>query len=720
MSSTKDNDHGHHIHTQGGSYVEGGVHTDGGDFVARDKVIGGDVVYGNKVSITITGLFQRISTPSPEQQLENRARMLAKVQRIWIVGLLEWSVERQARIELELVERPDAVHIPFNAEVQELNQPPRKVARNTPITKVFDDLGSTLLILGAPGAGKTTLLLELARELITRAMDDERQPIPVIFNLSSWAARQLPLAVWMVDEMNTKYEVPRSVGTSWVKSNALLPLLDGLDEVRQDKRDACVQAINNYRQEHGLVPLAVCSRDADYEMITARLRLDGAIIVQPLTKEQVDGYLARAGDAGSRLRSAFQSDAALWELATSPLMLRIMVLAYDGMSSTAFPAGGSLEERRRHLFGVYVDRMFQRRGTTADYTANQTILWLAWLARKMVQSDQSQFYIEQLQPSWLSLRTMRIYYSALVGLIGGLPWGIAAATGTLLHALVPWLVAYGQRPLIVIMIPIAIALEFALGALLFWLHGVTAQAALRLTRLPSRVIGMQVAVGLQEWQITKCRAADTTRLQHIRPVLKVGLSWRLGFLALIGGGIIGVVGALANEGLQEWINRQFVERGSEQSFVFPEFVAEVLEWGLPVGVALALLFGMQVGYVDEKNLSHQGIRRSLQNATQVGTIVAMVFGVTLGLISGFSYGLAQAVAWGSATWLAIGGFAGVQHYVLRFMLWRSGAIPWKYATFLDHASERILLRKIGGGYIFVHRLLMEYFASLDDQKSSSA
>ena len=29
------------------------------------------------------------------------------------------------------------------------------------------------------------------------------------------------------------------------------------------------------------------------------------------------------------------------------------------------------------------------------------------------------------------------------------------------------------------------------------------------------------------------------------------------------------------------------------------------------------------------------------------------------------------------------------------------------------AAERILLRKVGGGYIFVHRLLLDYFVSLD-------
>lgn len=41
-------------------------------------------------------------------------------------------------------------------------------------------------------------------------------------------------------------------------------------------------------------------------------------------------------------------------------------------------------------------------------------------------------------------------------------------------------------------------------------------------------------------------------------------------------------------------------------------------------------------------------------------------------------------------------------------------MPWIYPHFLDYAAERILLRKVGGGYIFVHRLLLEYFASADN------
>jgi hypothetical protein len=41
--------------------------------------------------------------------------------------------------------------------------------------------------------------------------------------------------------------------------------------------------------------------------------------------------------------------------------------------------------------------------------------------------------------------------------------------------------------------------------------------------------------------------------------------------------------------------------------------------------------------------------------------------------------------------------------------------PLDYVRFLDHCVKRVFLQRVGGGYIFVHRLLMEYFASSYEQ-----
>jgi hypothetical protein len=59
-----------------------------------------------------------------------------------------------------------------------------------------------------------------------------------------------------------------------------------------------------------------------------------------------------------------------------------------------------------------------------------------------------------------------------------------------------------------------------------------------------------------------------------------------------------------------------------------------------------------------------------------------------------------------------GGLAFLQYFVLRYFLSRTGRLPFKLIPFLDYCAERIFLRKVGGGYIFIHRYLMEHFAAL--------
>jgi hypothetical protein len=90
----------------------------------------------------------------------------------------------------------------------------------------------------------------------------------------------------------------------------------------------------------------------------------------------------------------------------------------------------------------------------------------------------------------------------------------------------------------------------------------------------------------------------------------------------------------------------------------------------------------------------------LSNVLQAGLVV----GLPVGLLAG----------------LYLGGLACIRHGVLRWLLWRAGSIPWNYPRFLDYAAEHILLRKVGGGYIFLHRLMLDYFANLETELGSHA
>lgn len=65
-----------------------------------------------------------------------------------------------------------------------------------------------------------------------------------------------------------------------------------------------------------------------------------------------------------------------------------------------------------------------------------------------------------------------------------------------------------------------------------------------------------------------------------------------------------------------------------------------------------------------------------------------------------------------------GGNDLIKHFILRIILWKNNSISWNYAKFLDYATEILFMQKVGGGYIFIHRMLMEHFANMKLDKMS--
>jgi DNA polymerase III delta prime subunit len=540
----------------------------------------------------------------------------------------------------------------------------RSLPSGVGIVAVFDQFGQALLILGAPGAGKTTLLLELARDLLDRADSDPEHPIPMVFDLSSWAVRRPPLDKWLVEELHDRYDVPRGIGRAWVTSDQVLPLLDGLDEVARAHRAACVEAINGFRDQHGLLPIAVCSRVADYHELGAQLHLQEAVLVQPLTRAQVTAYLKEAGRPLAGVRAALREDPQLWELLESPLLLSIVTLTYQGMPATAVRAMGSAEERRRHLFAGYVDRMLQRRVRPGSSTPPaQTRRWLGWLARSMRDRSQSVFYLEQLQPDWLPSRQRRL-----------------VTTGPAL----------------------ALGIATALIAFPFVLY-------------PSLVAGL--VIGILAWGRT------------IRPVEYVRWSRRgygRRFLVRFGWGLLPGLGFGSLLAFAE----SYTDEGVRIPLSLTDALAQILGFALITGLIAGTIGGfLPRGISPRQTTPNEGIRRSTRRALSIA-LLALAPAVITGLSgSGIPSQLSTIESlfirlMGMLLLLSIymvlllpillwaGGKASLQHFVLRRLLVRNRIAPWRYVEFLDEAADRLLLRKVGGGYVFVHRLLLDYFADL--------
>ena len=334
----------------GGTNIQAG----GGDVVGRDKIIYGDEVRGDK----------HVHLPPETIPLRHRRirdALADGVRSIWIQGILDEGIHQVARLELGLEHRPGAVRRPWVLARERPEQPPQELPAGTTIYDVWHQTGGSLLILGAPGAGKTFTLLELAQALLDAFSRDKREPVPLVFNLSSWARDGGALFDWLVEEMFLVYGVSRRYGPAWLQEMYYVLLLDGLDEVPEDKREACVRAIHTFKEKYGPVDLAVCSRAAEYEALDEPLETQGAVHIRPLSPAQVDAYLAAGGEALAGARAAVRDDPQLREMAQTPLMLNIIALTYHGRPATEMVDDGR-QERWQRLFGDYVARMFARKG----------------------------------------------------------------------------------------------------------------------------------------------------------------------------------------------------------------------------------------------------------------------------------------------------------------------------------------------------------------------
>ncbi len=67
--------------------------------------------------------------------------------------------------------------------------------------------------------------------------------------------------------------------------------------------------------------------------------------------------------------------------------------------------------------------------------------------------------------------------------------------------------------------------------------------------------------------------------------------------------------------------------------------------------------------------------------------------------------------------LVIGGlwFYGlklIKRFILHFVLWINGYIPWNYGRFLNYATTKLFLQKVDNRYRFIHIILQEHFANI--------
>lgn len=722
--------------------------------------------------------------PPAEARLRHNLGILLKnVETTWIKGVLEKSVHDAALLELGMELREDAVDNPWRMVMEKPDQSREEIPQGRKIKDIFDEANRLLLILGEPGSGKTTTLLRLARDLTAEVDEAFTQPVPVILNLSTWTNKQQPLDEWLVLELSNKYRVPKKDGKKWLQERRILPLLDGLDEVKVENRVACVEKINQLVDDYGLQGMVVCSRIKDYTDLEVRLAFYRAIYIQPLTSEQVDDYLNQAGEKLVRLRSTLQADEALQSMAQSPLILSIMSLAYEDAPAEGLnvPTLVTNEARRKHLFDTYVARMFSRRTGVNEYDVGQTKRRLARAAQNMQTHNQEILLIESLQPSWLSSPLWQWLYIISSRFINGV---LCSA----IYVIVFWaLLKYLWTPNTTIILGPTLVLTPFLGISIglidrlrmnwfhqhpdnmkrnfFWsfyykvlLTGYICSLIFGLLCTLTYIVSGALYYGriqadfdtpdlLGFGLIPKVILADLVPEDWFFPGLFFGLIFGTIFGLLFGlrrgrqslendiqtvealrwnrykalrGGLIGISSGLI---FGVYLGYQiafanWIQVGKLDSW--PSIPSDLLQisWvcSLAGGLIGAMLNGLQPEIIETKTAPNQGIGLSFRNATSSGLLIGLICGAG-GLFFGKGVALMVGLMFGLPIAFWYGGLDIIQHYTLRLIFIIQGHTPRNYARFLDYAVDLIFLQKVGGGYRFIHRMLLEHSAEMYEEKA---
>ncbi len=657
--------------------------------------------------------------PAPSRRDRNEKTLINAV---WteVDDRLRQSLHNAILIRLDMAEQRSQVSRPWDAELRTAEQRSKPLAPGTPIAEVFDrtDVGGKLLILGNPGAGKTTTMLDMAATLVQRANGDADEPIPVMVNLSSWQNSKQSFTDWLLNELKLKYGISAKLGQTWLSEKKLLPLLDGLDELPPARQAPVVQAINTWLQsEAGAPRLLVCSRIEEYELYAEKLDLNGAICLNPLTDEQLHDYLASL--QMESLWDTLQHDADLLALVRTPLLLSVTILANDDLDEKHLSQLQTTQERLDYLLDAYIGRRLHEPVASKAYlpgkqpTAQQTRHWLVWLARQLKTQSEDEFLIENIQPSTLKQKHRHINYIILFLVLRGLPLALTVLSAGIIVIFLRLSSLIDGNEMTSMPKPnFAWILSFLSTAFsLAWIIGIIIGLIINFESIHSiktieRLCFSQNAFKKFVFSFGKNQSFNLSMLKGI------------------------ILGFFFSVTIHLWGNdavKGSLENSVSISLPFAK-LSGIFWFGVTSGGLLGFCLGISNEMIDslkssmtQKEIPNSGIIQSIKNvpillilSTFLTTFIFCLFSLIAekdfsGLLSTIFLGL---VILPFLLVFSEGMLPFFQHLALRIILYFSREIPWNYARFLNHCTDRLLLQRVGGRYRFIHRLVQERFAAM--------
>ncbi|MDW3650702.1 MAG: hypothetical protein R8P61_26740 [Bacteroidia bacterium] len=335
------------------------------------------------------------------------------------------------------------------------------------------------------------------------------------------------------------------------------------------------------------------------------------------------------------------------------------------------------------------------------YPQKKTDKWLSWLAKNMQQQQQTIFMIEQLQSSWLTRKGDKRMY---------------------------WI--FNSFFEVLVFIPICIVNP---GMLITWLLGLIIWIFYVFFSNPKKIERAILPIGGVLDSKSNFMARNKYMFREIKNIIKE--RWIL--LTLIGiffGSVAGIVGSPSILVMEFYL---FFFIGFLLWIYLVCIVAMVIASSRMRKKMISDIAKAKSVFETDSLIPNYGIKKLKKDAFRngkngmfisgfVGAILIFVFSLSIGenVYDSLIYSLLGAIWAGFSIGLLVfyfksnSGIFVIRHYALRFYIYIRGYGPWNYERFLDYVVNDLqFMQQVGGGYIFIHRMLMEYFADLDENNA---
>lgn len=600
-----------------------------------------------------------------------------------------------------------------------------------------------LLILGEPGAGKSILLLRFALKLVKEAEKNINFPIPVILDLATWKKEDQTFKHWL--EQNLPYiggsfAISKEESIRLVKSNSLLLLLDGLDEIQEQFRNPCLKELQIYlrklrnSRKETLPEVILCSRISEY-LSADDAPVFATVEIQPLQPKDVEAILQSMAvnndESAIELQNVLKEYTHLYTAITSAFFLHILLNLYTQENKRLCFISDSKEILQKEIIEAYIQNELSK---LSDFPLDKIKKWLGWLAWKTKYVvGIGTFELADLQPQWAKREYI---FNGGFGLISGLVFGpvgclvfntVRGPTNSLVFGLVNGLFNGLIFSIIFVLAsdPLFTASFVSLRSFLS-----VVLAFILVYGLVGLVYGLinpivnrdKHAIATKEIQRISFKNAQPRALGRI---FLSSLSFGLASSLICGLGIslmFGLINVTISTGDSEF---------KDLASLLIEYLILSLVFGLIYICGSALIFGVVSGLTNIFLVTESfpridtAYKRLLAQFWRDIFYFAMIFSLITWLLS---ITLMNSNIYDDS-FIAVSFFAGAlasilmspifRHFFLRLILVSETTIPKKLVAFLDLVSENSgLMTKNGGQWRFQHQLIHDSLANWFEKNHS--